>query len=253
MSGCPEKILFPLSSKYDENWIRKNSLGENVLYNLETLCNVIKFEPGMRVLDLGCGKALSGIFLAKEFGVKVFAIDPKVSAAENYSRVKDMGAEEMVIPLKLDARSIPFPCEYFDVIIAVDSFMYYGTDQEYTQYIMKFLKPGGQIGIVDICFNCRANSTKQDKLVNNENLYFLHSLEWWYELWQTSGVMNVEIAEIVPENNFIRSAYIKDNLYSNKRDIIAEELSKDTNELINVFRMIGKKYQKDLIKLYTVQ
>ena len=29
----------------------------------------MELEPGMRVLDMGCGKAISSIFLAKEFDV----------------------------------------------------------------------------------------------------------------------------------------------------------------------------------------
>ena len=37
--------------------------------------NATGLEPGMRVLDLGCGKGLSSIFLAKEFGVQVWAAD----------------------------------------------------------------------------------------------------------------------------------------------------------------------------------
>ena len=32
-------------------------------------------EPGMKVLDLGCGKAMSSIFLAREFRVSVWATD----------------------------------------------------------------------------------------------------------------------------------------------------------------------------------
>jgi len=252
MSICPENILFPLSSKYDENWIRKNSLGENVLYNLETLCHVLKFEPGMKVLDLGCGKALSGIFLAKEFGVKVWAIDHKVSPSENFDRIKDMGVDELVIPLKLNASCLPFPEEYFDIILAVDSFMYYGTDTEYTQYISRFLKPGGQIGIVDICFNIRTGNGNKERFINKENLYFLHSFEWWYELWQNSGILNVEVAEIVPENDFIRNEYIKDNMYSSKKDIIADELSQDTDEVINIFRMVARKFQKDHSRYFAV-
>jgi cyclopropane fatty-acyl-phospholipid synthase-like methyltransferase len=35
----------------------------------------MEFKPGMRVLDMGCGKALTSIFLANEFGVTVFAND----------------------------------------------------------------------------------------------------------------------------------------------------------------------------------
>ena len=41
------KVFFPLSAKYDPKWIRKNSLGENVLYNLESLCEVMDFKQGM--------------------------------------------------------------------------------------------------------------------------------------------------------------------------------------------------------------
>lgn len=250
MSNCPENILFPLSTKYDLNWIRKNSLGENVLYNLETLCHVLKFEPGMKVLDLGCGKALSGIFLAKEYGVKVWAIDPKICPTENLARIKDMGVEDLVTPLKLNANSLPFPDEYFDIVLAVDSFMYYGTDPEYTQYISRFLKPGGQIGMVDICFKIRHENENKGRMINKENLYFLHSLQWWYELWQTSGVLNIDVAEIVPENSFIRREYIKDIMYSNKIDIIAEELSRDTEEVINIFRMVARKLPKDHSETY---
>jgi cyclopropane fatty-acyl-phospholipid synthase-like methyltransferase len=40
------------------------------------------------VLDLGCGKAVSAIFLAKEFDLQVWAVDPVISSTENYSRIK---------------------------------------------------------------------------------------------------------------------------------------------------------------------
>ncbi|MEO7358556.1 MAG: class I SAM-dependent methyltransferase [Ignavibacteria bacterium] len=240
MSNCTYKTLFPLSSKYDSNWIRKHSLGENVLYNLETLSHVLEFNTRMKVLDLGCGKAISAIFLAREFGLKVWAIDPKINPSDNFNRIKDMGVEDLVVPLKLDARKLPFPKEYFDIILAVDSFMYYGTDIEYTRYVSSFLKKGGKIGIVDICQNFGNNSNGNG--INKKKLNFLHSLEWWFELFQTSEILNVEIAEIVPENSFIRREYVKDVLTSNREDIIAEELSIDTDENINVFRMVAVKY-----------
>ena len=32
-------------------------------------------RPGMRVLDLGCGTAISSIFLAKEFGLQAWAAE----------------------------------------------------------------------------------------------------------------------------------------------------------------------------------
>jgi len=37
-------------------------------------------------------------------------------------------------------------------VIAIDSFLYYGTDDRYLSYLVQFIKPGGFIGVVDIAF-----------------------------------------------------------------------------------------------------
>jgi cyclopropane fatty-acyl-phospholipid synthase-like methyltransferase len=41
----------------------------------------------MRVLDLGCGRAMSSIFLRRQFGVQVWATDLWFSASENHPGV----------------------------------------------------------------------------------------------------------------------------------------------------------------------
>ncbi|MBK8551963.1 MAG: methyltransferase domain-containing protein [Ignavibacteria bacterium] len=204
MNTVQANKYFPLSSRYDEQWVRKNSLGENVLYNLESLSDALELNPGMKVLDLGSGKAISAIFLAKEFNVKVWAVDSKICPTSNFKRIREMDCEESVLPLKIDARQLPFPAEYFDVIIAVDSFMYYGTDYEFTNYISQFLKPGGQLGIVDLCYhdrNSSVNNISKKGFINKDNFNFVHSLGWWHNLWNNNGKLNVTVSEIVPENS----------------------------------------------------
>ncbi|MCY7361041.1 MAG: methyltransferase domain-containing protein [Ignavibacteria bacterium] len=230
---------FPLSSRYDINWVKKNSLGENVLYNLESLCEIINFEPGMRVLDLGSGKAISAIFLSKEFKVNVWAVDSKTCPSSNFKRIQEMNCEDKVIPLKLDAEKLPFPFEFFDVIIAVDSFMYFGKKMEFTDYLIQFLKPSGQIGIVDICYEnvIAQNMGTLNLEVNN----FARSLKWWSNLWNDNPNLKLIASEVVPENEIIKKEYIKDVIYSNKNDILADELSKDKNNSLNIFRMAAIK------------
>ena len=66
---------FPLSSKYDPHLVIENQMGPNVLWLTEWLCKEMTFRTGERVLDMGCGKALSSIFLAREFNVNVWAAD----------------------------------------------------------------------------------------------------------------------------------------------------------------------------------
>jgi len=59
---------FPRASKYHPEWlIESASGGANSLW----LATALDLQPGMRALDLGCGRAASSIFLHREFGVQV--------------------------------------------------------------------------------------------------------------------------------------------------------------------------------------
>ena len=80
---------FPLSSKYDPEWVLENEMGPSALWLTEWLCEGMDIRPGMRVLDMGCGKVMSSIFLAKEFGAEVWAIDLWISATDNWRRVRE--------------------------------------------------------------------------------------------------------------------------------------------------------------------
>ena len=74
------RAAFPLTAKYDPQWVRENALGENALCQVESLARRLPLRPGMRVLDLGCGKATSSIFLAREFGIQAWAADGATSS-----------------------------------------------------------------------------------------------------------------------------------------------------------------------------
>ena len=61
---------FPRASGYHPEWVLAAvSGGANPLWLTEWLAEALELRPGMRVLDLGCGRALSSIFLRREFGV----------------------------------------------------------------------------------------------------------------------------------------------------------------------------------------
>ena len=73
---------FPLSAKYDMEWLLDNKMSSHCLWLVEGLAREMMLKPGMRVLDLGCGNALTSKFLAQEFGVQVYAADLWVSATD---------------------------------------------------------------------------------------------------------------------------------------------------------------------------
>ena len=85
---------FPRSAKYDPDWVGTNLMGPNVLWLTEWLMQEVRLEPGMRVLDMGCGTAISSIFLAKEFDVEVWAADLWIDPSENWKRVCAAGVQK---------------------------------------------------------------------------------------------------------------------------------------------------------------
>jgi len=67
---------FPRSSQYHPDWVLASaSGGANTLWLTEWLTSELELRPAMKVLDLGCGRASSSIFLRREFGVQVWAAD----------------------------------------------------------------------------------------------------------------------------------------------------------------------------------
>src|SRR4051812_50087044 len=100
---------FPRASAYHPGWIVASaSGGANPLWLTEWLTEVLDLRPGMRVLDLGCGRAMSSIFLRREFGVEVWATDLWFNPAENIQRIRDAGVGDGVFPIHADARRLPF-------------------------------------------------------------------------------------------------------------------------------------------------
>src|ERR1044072_9947392 len=118
---------FPRSLGYHPEWVMAGvSGGANALWITEWLAEALDLRPGMRVLDLGCGRAMSSVFLRREFGLQVWATDLWFSASENLQRIRDAGVGDGVFPIHADARSLPFAAEFLYAIVCVDSCFYYG-------------------------------------------------------------------------------------------------------------------------------
>ncbi len=192
---------FPLASGYDPNWLIDNCFGANPLWLAEWLLRDIHLEKGMRVLDLGAGHAKSSVFLAKEFDVQVWAADLWVDPSENLKTVRDFDLEDKVIPISVNARKLPFATDFFDAIISIDAFQYFGTDMLYLPYVVQFLKPGGSIGFAspgmttEISYEIPAHL----KPIWTSDYWCLRSENWWRQHWARTGLVDVKTSETMKD------------------------------------------------------
>ena len=174
------------SNKYDIDFVKENMMGPNALKILEELSESLKLEKGMRVLDLGCGKGLTSIFFATEYGVTVFATDLWISATENYERIKSMGLEDKIIPIHAEAHDLLFANAFFDHAISVDAYHYFGVEADYlTKYFAPLVKKGGQIAVAVPGFKQEFTNGVPAELVPywcDDMTLTLHSCDWWYLL-----------------------------------------------------------------------
>lgn len=243
---------FPLASQYDPEWIFANQMGPNVLWLTEWLCQAMQLRPDMRVLDMGCGRALSSIFLARELGVEVWANDLWVKPGENWQRICDAGLQDRVFPIQAEARSLPYAEEFFDAILCVDSYIYFGTDDMYLEYFSKYVKPGGQLGIVvpglirDFAGPVPEHLTRTQHsggVFWGQDCWCFHTPAWWRHLWARTGLVEVELAEAMPDGwkLWLEWEQILEARGANRFPSDVEALAADQGQYIGLVRTVARR------------
>jgi len=189
------------SSAYDPEWTWRNSMGPNVLWLTDALTQMLPLEPGMRVLDLGCGTAISSIFLAREHDVQVFAADLWIEPSLNCARIEEAGVAGRVFPIEAEAHALPFARGYFDALVRIDSYHYYGTDISYLSYAAQFVRPGGLLGVV-VPGNAVDPDDQPDAQVEaspfGADYSTFRSADWWARHWRRTTGVEVTHAAMLP-------------------------------------------------------
>ncbi|MEI9996227.1 MAG: methyltransferase domain-containing protein [Rhizomicrobium sp.] len=242
------KPRFPRAAHYDLALVLDCVMGPNVLWLAEYLAQAMPLAPGMRVLDLGCGKALSSIFLAKEFGAQVTAADLWIKPAENLVRIEAAGLAGRILPVHAEAHALPFAPGQFDAIVSLDAYQYFGTDDLYLGTIAQFLKPGGRLGIVVPGLRHEIDAVPAHlKPWWEWDFCCFHSPAWWRHHWARTGLVTVEHADWMEDGHALwldwyRAAlpYLQGFHAKSSADGIAM-LEADTDKLYGFVRAVARK------------
>ncbi len=232
---------FPRSAGYDPAWVAENWMGPNVLRLTESLSERIELRPGMRVMDLGCGKAISSIFLAREFEVEVWATDLWIRPEENWGRIREAELEGRVHPIYAEARRLPYAHEFFDAIVSMDAFHYFGTDDLYLENVVRFLKPGGELGIVCPGYKRELDGDDVPEYLleprRRHQWHSFHSPAWWRSHWEKTGAVKVTCADEPPEAWEIWKDYAENPVTGSDTQVVLA----DGGALLSFSRVVATK------------
>ena len=245
----PEKrkdvtMKFEKSQKYNQDFLKENMMGPNCIKLLEDLIKDVHIEKGMRVLDLGCGKGLTSIFLAQEFGATVFATDLWIPATENYMRFKEFGLENSIIPIHADALDLPYADDYFDAAVSVDAYHYFGHNADYMDIrFARLIKPGGTIAICNPGLMMDLDGTPEEikPYVSDEDFATFRSRRWWTALFSQSKRFQTDAVWTLTQPEFDevwRDWLACDNEYAIRdRDMI----SANDGKYMSFISVVGKR------------
>ena len=136
--------------RYKQYFTKDCLMGPNSFRLLDELLRRAPFDVRWdRTLDLGCGMALTSVFLANETPAgSVYAFDLWVDATDNLKRIRDLSLEDHIIPIHGDALDMPFARDWFDTVVSVDSYHYFGCKKGiFSGRILPFVRQGGSVMI----------------------------------------------------------------------------------------------------------
>lgn len=205
----PDRAQYPELNEYSREECYQDFFGAGGLYLATQMVRTLRLKPNDMVLDLGCGKGATSIFLARHYGVRVVALDLWTSAEYLKEKFHAQRYADRISPIQMDAtQPLPFPEHYFDAIFCMNSFNFYGGCVGFLKHLLRHLKPGGQLCIGSEVLSAEFTA---EQIANPPPVYSFrlpppneqvdvfeddfkkqHTPVWWKHLFEFSGLLHVE-------------------------------------------------------------
>lgn len=208
------------SLKYSDSKFISKIMGPNPLKLLEELMLNNQLAPHSRVCDLGSGQGLTSLFLAKEYNLQVYAADLWSDPQENQAFFDSCQMSyQQLIPVKADAENLPFERDFFDGVVSVDSYNYFGRSETYLdEKLLPFVKKNGLIYLAIPGTKADYRSAYPPELLLSwtpEQLEYMRDINYWKNIFMHSqGAELLYIKEMEGNEELWADWIAQDNPYS---------------------------------------
>ncbi len=226
------------------------------LATTEELARQCNLSRDMTLLDVGCGRGSSAVFLAKRYGCRVVGVDVDQNLLlEANSAAYRKGVSDRVAFKHADIHDLQFEDDTFDGAI-VQAVLVFTKKAKALQQLIRKVHLGGFVGIVELAWKrpptnqivTKARNTICDAVANAEN----H--QGWIELLRQSGLTIVDskiqdvkftFRDIIRNEGFISTLSIAfkstfNKAIGNKMSEIAD-LFREIHDYLGYGMYIGRK------------
>lgn len=214
-------MKYTKSEKYNTPDITGKIMGPNPIKLTEELLNDNLIAPHSRVCDLGSGMGVTSLFIAREYGFHVYAADLWSEPEDNQAFFASYGlTENQIIAVRADAINLPFEHEFFDAVVSVDSYNYFGRDDTYLDNkLLPYVKSGGYIyiAIPGLKRDFPNDNYPPEMLLSwtPEQLAYMRDIDYWRGVVSASrGAELIEISEMDSNENVWADWLQQDNEYA---------------------------------------
>ncbi len=193
------------SYSWEEIYGHGDNMAPGGLYLAARMTRSMNLREGDVVLDMGCGRGDSSIFLAKHFGVTSVCFDLWISSTFISRKVSREGYRHAVFPLDLDAtQDLPFPDDYFDALFCMQALHSFDANPDVLRRLIRHLKPGGRFVAGGTCFNEEALNPELPEIYRHTDGWDAeyekyHSPHWWKEAFEATRLVDVLECSELPD------------------------------------------------------
>ena len=213
-------MQYPKSEAYNTLALQSKIMGPNPIKLTEELLLRHRIPAGARVCDLGSGQGLTSAFLCREYGFQVYAADLWSDPAENRRFFDSLHLPaDRIIPVKADATNLPFEKDFFDAVVSVDSYNYFGRDPDYLDAkLLPFVKEGGYIYIAIPGMKRDCHDALPACLLLSwtpEQMEYMHDTAYWKKIvGACQGAEVLDVSEMESNAEVWRDWLAQENEYA---------------------------------------
>lgn len=162
-----------------------------------------------------------------------------------WNNAKEYGVGHLVTPITADARKLPFAQGFFDAVICVDSYFYYGKEDGVFENLLRFLRPGGKIGMTVPGYMKDVSSGVPGHIAEflGDELWTWETLPWWRNLWEKTGLATIDTADTLTDGCAFWQRWDEACLFAgtNRNPDEIEIFKTDKGEYVGFIRLVATK------------